>query len=68
MIAEDDPVNLAVSIGFLESLGCEVETATNGIEAVEHHRKGEFSLIFIDCQMPEVDEIPSYRGNPETRN
>jgi len=55
LMAEDNPVNLAVGIGFLDSLGCEVVTATNGIEAVEHHRKGEFSLIFMDCQMPEMD-------------
>jgi two-component system, sensor histidine kinase and response regulator len=55
LMAEDDPVNLAVGTGFLETLGCDVGTATNGIEAVELHRKGEFGLIFMDCQMPEVD-------------
>jgi two-component system, sensor histidine kinase and response regulator len=55
LMVEDNPVNLAVGVGFLESLGCEVETATNGIEALEHYRKGEFSLIFMDCQMPEMD-------------
>ena len=55
LMAEDNPVNLAVGVGFLESFGCEVETARNGVEAVEHHRKSEFSLIFMDCQMPEVD-------------
>jgi CheY-like chemotaxis protein/HPt (histidine-containing phosphotransfer) domain-containing protein len=55
LMVEDNPVNLAVGIGFLESLGCEVETAMDGLEALEHHRKGEFSLIFMDCQMPVMD-------------
>jgi two-component system sensor histidine kinase/response regulator len=55
LMVEDNPVNLAVGIGFLESLGCEVETAMDGLEALEHHRKAEFSLILMDCQMPVMD-------------
>jgi CheY-like chemotaxis protein/HPt (histidine-containing phosphotransfer) domain-containing protein len=70
LMSEDNPVNLAVGIGFLESLGCEVETAMNGIDALAHYRKGEFSLIFMDCQMPEMDGFQAtaeIRGYEEAR-
>ena len=39
----------------LESMGCTVETAVNGLRALDRHASGEFSLIFMDCQMPEMD-------------
>jgi two-component system, sensor histidine kinase and response regulator len=55
LMVEDDAANLAVGSGFLESLGCVVETATNGREALELYGEGRFDIIFIDCQMPEMD-------------
>jgi len=55
LLVEDNPVNLEVAAGILESFGCKVETATDGREALERHASGEFSLIFMDCQMPEMD-------------
>jgi CheY-like chemotaxis protein len=55
LLVEDNPVNLEVAVGILESFGCNVETATDGTEAVERFASGEFSLIFMDCQMPVMD-------------
>jgi CheY-like chemotaxis protein/HPt (histidine-containing phosphotransfer) domain-containing protein len=55
LVVEDSPVNLEVSVAILESMGCVVETAVNGRHALERHAAGEFSLIFMDCQMPEMD-------------
>jgi CheY-like chemotaxis protein len=55
LLVEDNPVNLEVATGILESFGCKVATATNGKEALEIYASGEFSLIFMDCQMPEMD-------------
>jgi signal transduction histidine kinase/DNA-binding response OmpR family regulator/HPt (histidine-containing phosphotransfer) domain-containing protein len=55
LLVEDNPVNLEVAVGILESFGCKVETATDGKEAVERHASGEFGLIFMDCQMPVMD-------------
>ncbi|HYZ43159.1 MAG TPA: response regulator, partial [Stellaceae bacterium] len=55
LLVEDSPVNLEVGIAILESLGCTVETAVNGLQALDRHASGEFSLIFMDCQMPEMD-------------
>jgi signal transduction histidine kinase/CheY-like chemotaxis protein len=55
LVVEDSPVNLEVAVAILESMGCVVETAVNGRHALERHATGDFSLIFMDCQMPEMD-------------
>ena len=64
LLVEDSPVNLEVCVAVLESLGCEVETAKNGWHALERHAEGEFGLIFMDCQMPEMD---GYEATAEIR-
>jgi signal transduction histidine kinase/CheY-like chemotaxis protein/HPt (histidine-containing phosphotransfer) domain-containing protein len=55
LLVEDNPVNLEVAVGILETFGCDVETATNGREALERYEADEYGLIFMDCQMPEMD-------------
>jgi CheY-like chemotaxis protein/HPt (histidine-containing phosphotransfer) domain-containing protein len=55
LLVEDSPVNLEVCVAILESMGCTVETATNGRRAIDRHASSEFGLIFMDCQMPEMD-------------
>ena len=55
LLVEDSPVNLEVAVAILESMGCVVETAVNGRHALDRHASGEYSLIFMDCQMPEMD-------------
>jgi two-component system sensor histidine kinase/response regulator len=55
LVVEDNPVNLEVAVGILESFGCTVATATDGREALETYASGEFGLIFMDCQMPGID-------------
>src|SRR6267154_568089 len=73
LLVEDNPVNLEVAVGILESFGCKVETATNGVEALERYASGEYGLIFMDCQMPEMDgfeataEIRKHEVNSDRR-
>ena len=55
LLVEDSPVNLEVGVAILESMGCTVETATNGLRALERYANSVFDLIFMDCQMPEMD-------------
>jgi len=55
LLVEDSQINLEVAVAMLESLGCTVETAENGYAALDRHASGEFGLIFMDCQMPEMD-------------
>ncbi len=55
LVAEDNLVNQKVALKMLERLGCEVELANNGREAIDMLERGEYDLVFMDCQMPELD-------------
>ncbi len=55
LIAEDNLVNQKVASKHLEKLGCTVKIAGNGKQAVEMFAAGNYDLIFMDCQMPEMD-------------
>jgi len=55
LLVEDNPVNLEVGVGILEGFGCKVDTAANGFEALALHEHGGYRVIFMDCQMPEMD-------------
>jgi len=57
LLVEDNPVNLEVASALLENSGCKVDTACNGIEALESYQAGEYGVIFMDCQMPEMDGL-----------
>ncbi len=55
LIVEDNRVNQEVARCILENLGCRVEVASNGREAVEVFSKTPYDLVLMDCQMPELD-------------
>ena len=57
LVAEDNAVNQRLLVTILESRGHRVRAASNGAEAVEFFRDGEFDLILMDLQMPELDGI-----------
>ncbi len=55
LIVEDNSVNQQVALGMLRLLGCDVEIACNGREALEKVETKVFDLIYMDIQMPEMD-------------
>jgi CheY-like chemotaxis protein len=55
LVAEDNNVNRVVLGGMLKKLGCVVEFAENGAEAVAKTRLSSHDIIFMDCLMPEMD-------------
>jgi len=55
LLAEDNAVNRLVAEEMLKSLGLQVETVVNGVEAVAACGKDRYELILMDCQMPDLD-------------
>ena len=55
LVVEDNLINRQVAVAFLTKLGCQVETASDGLVAVEKWRSGGYDMVFMDCQMPELD-------------
>ncbi|MGH9660395.1 MAG: response regulator, partial [Bryobacteraceae bacterium] len=55
LLAEDNAVNQKVASRILEKLGCQVEIAANGADAVRMCSSRAFHLVLMDCQMPEMD-------------
>ena len=44
-----------MGVAMLEQLGCQVSTVKNGKEAVEMWSQLPYEVVFMDCQMPELD-------------
>ena len=61
LLVEDNRVNLEITSEILARLGCEVSTAESGMQALTQVRAHAFDLIFMDCQMPEMDGFEAAR-------
>lgn len=64
LVAEDNPVNRKVAVKLLEKLGCRVDVACDGKEAIQMLEKLRYDVVFMDCQMPEMD---GYQATAEIR-
>jgi signal transduction histidine kinase/ActR/RegA family two-component response regulator len=62
LLVDDHDVNRELGVTVLGLLGCVVETANNGMEAVVAARTGGYDLILMDLHMPVMDGLAATRA------
>jgi len=55
LLAEDNAINQRLALRLLEKCGHHVAVTTNGREALEALDTGDFDVVLMDIQMPEMD-------------
>jgi CheY-like chemotaxis protein len=61
-VVDDHAMNRKVARLLLEALGCTVDLANDGEEAVAAASGGAFDLILMDVRMPKMDGLAATRA------
>ncbi|MCG8549224.1 MAG: response regulator [Desulfobacterales bacterium] len=61
LIVDDIDTNVVTVKEIIKKQGYQTDSASNGIQAVEKVKQNEYDLIFMDCQMPEMDGYEASR-------
>ncbi len=62
LLAEDNPINRDVALELLHGVGLQVETAEDGLQALEKARMQRYDLVLMDMQMPRMDGLVATRA------
>jgi PAS domain S-box-containing protein len=57
LVVDDNPVNRELVCALLEPFDVQIETAKDGVEAVEAAARTRYDLILMDLQMPNMDGL-----------
>ncbi len=55
LVVEDHLISKKIAIAILESLDCNVETASGGLEALDKVMKDDYHLVLVDIGLPDID-------------
>jgi signal transduction histidine kinase/HPt (histidine-containing phosphotransfer) domain-containing protein/ActR/RegA family two-component response regulator len=61
LLVDDNEINQLVAVEILESMGLQVDVAGGGQEAIDAALAGDYALVLMDCQMPEIDGYQAAR-------
>jgi CheY-like chemotaxis protein len=61
LLAEDNANNREVALDFMAAARMQVDVAFNGMQAVRMAREGDYDLVLMDIQMPELDGLGAAR-------
>lgn len=57
LLVEDNPINQKVAQRIIKKIGYTIDSAENGLVALEKVKNKKYDLIFMDIQMPEMDGL-----------
>ncbi len=61
LVVDDNPINLRVAQGVLNSYGLDTDIANGGEEAVEMCRQKKYDIVFMDQMMPDLDGVEAMK-------
>lgn len=61
IVVDDNPINREVARQMLEKLGCRIDVASDGLEALRMHEAQAYDIVLMDCEMPGLDGFDATR-------
>jgi CheY-like chemotaxis protein len=69
LVVEDEPITRAMLKALIQSMGCDVDEAADGLQAIERLEEQEYSVVLLDIVLPKVSGTQVmehiYKTDPE---